>query len=199
MRALDAGDSIKAVTHRVVDNEAYSENSGQIVVSVAAGDINGRWREWRCWRLPMSSTSRHRILTSRCHRSRVLSLQTGTTALYAVYSDGAQHGSGPGSPPSGHPNVNAYLPGWPASIATLAIDLLPVVGEGPDGAPVIANVNGGNDLEVGIFGTAGPGVHSELGRRLRSTARLSGRDRTLLMDAPGGGRQLARTSRPSPR
>ena len=39
---LDAGDSIRAVTHRVVDNDgADNENSGQIVVSVATGDING--------------------------------------------------------------------------------------------------------------------------------------------------------------
>jgi hypothetical protein len=116
----------------------------------------------------------------------------GNDRLYALFTDGSLHGSGP-SNPNKHPNDNAYRPGWPAKIASLTLELLPVVGNGPDGAPVIGNVNGGADLEVGIFATTGPGyVLNSNGDSIYGQD-AQGRDRTLLVDAPGGGANSADT------
>ena len=72
-------------------------------------------------------------------------------------------------------------------IATLTLELLPVVGDGPDGPPVLANVNGGNDLETGVFGTAGPAyILGQNGTSIYGKD-AQGRDRTLLVDAAGAG------------
>ena len=170
---LDSSDSIKVVTHRVVDDDsADTENSGQIVVSVAVGDINGDSTQE-----VLAAANEQYVETPNTDEALPsitgFVLQNGNNRLYAVYADGANHDSGPGSPPSGHPNLNAYLPGWPASIATLAIDLLPVVGEGPDGAPVIANVNGGTDLKLASLARRGQPTSSTL-QAIPSTGKLAG-------------------------
>ncbi len=181
---LDASDFVRAVTHRVIDNEE-SNDSGQIVVSVATGDINGDGA------LEVLAAANEQYVETPNTDEPLPSvtgfvLENGNNRIYALYRDGANHGAGPGSPASGHPNLNAYVTGWPTAIATLAIELLPVVGEGPDGAPIIANVNGGTDLEVGIYGTAGPAyILNSLGNSIYG--QTSGRDNVLLMDAPGGG------------
>ena len=110
----------------------------------------------------------------------------GNDRVYAIYGDGSLHGAGP-SNPSKHPNDNAYRPGWPVRLATLTLELLPVVGDGPDGAPVLANVNGGSDLETGIFATTGPAyILGPDGNSIYGQD-AKGRDRTLLVDALGGG------------
>ncbi|MCU1586792.1 MAG: Thermophilic serine proteinase, partial [Frankiales bacterium] len=80
----------------------------------------------------------------------------GNDRLYAVQADGSLHGKGPGKPANGFPNANAFLPGWPIKLATLALELLPVVGDGPTGAAVIGDLNGTGSLQVVDFGTAGP-------------------------------------------
>ena len=47
------------------------------------------------------------------------------------------------------------LPGWPVHIGILAANLLPWI-EGVPGSPVLADVDGDGQLEVGIFGVVGP-------------------------------------------
>jgi hypothetical protein len=80
----------------------------------------------------------------------------GNDRLYAIQADGAAHGKGPGKPANGFPNANAFLPGWPVKLSTLALELLPVVGDGPTGAAVIGDLDGTGTLQVLDFGTAGP-------------------------------------------
>jgi hypothetical protein len=68
--------------------------------------------------------------------------------MYALHADGEAHAGG-----------NAVLSGWPAKIGLLQAEVLPVVGEGITGAPVIAPVNcpnGGAGPAVGTLGNAGP-------------------------------------------
>jgi len=83
-------------------------------------------------------------------------LSGGNDRLYAIYRDGSAHGSGPGHPANGFPNANAFVKGWPAKLSTEFLELLPVVGDGPTGSAVIGNLDGGKDLEIADYGTAGP-------------------------------------------
>jgi hypothetical protein len=53
------------------------------------------------------------------------------TRLYAIQPNGMRHSGGP------------FLPGWPAKMAIVNAELLPVVGEGVTGYPVIGNVGCG--------------------------------------------------------
>ena len=110
----------------------------------------------------------------------------GNNRLYVVHPDGALHDGGP---PAGgnHPNPNAYRSGWPARVGSLVLELLPIVGSGPDGSPVLGDVNGGGDLEIGIFGTAGPAYILNAAGDSIYGKDSQGRDLTLLVDAPGAG------------
>jgi hypothetical protein len=68
--------------------------------------------------------------------------------IYAIQGDGNQH-------PGGDP----FVPGWPAKVGLLQAELLPIVGEGITGAPVIGPVtcaNGGAGNTVGVIGNGGP-------------------------------------------
>jgi hypothetical protein len=60
-------------------------------------------------------------------------IDPANTRLYAIYSDGDAHQG----------DADAFLPGWPAKMAILLKGLLPVVGEGVTGYPVIADVDCG--------------------------------------------------------
>jgi hypothetical protein len=112
-------------------------------------------------------------------------LSPGNQRVYALHADGAAAGGGPGRPANGHPNPNAYLPGWPVRISSATLELLPVVGNGPTGAPVLGDVVRGGGLEVAAAGTAGP-VHVVDGKGQSVYGKASdGRDRTLLTGAVG--------------
>lgn len=78
----------------------------------------------------------------------------GNSRLYVIDARGT--GAGP-STTDNHPNEQAFLPGWPARIAILAARILPYVGEGADGAPTLADVDGNGDLEIGVATVIGPG------------------------------------------
>ena len=114
-------------------------------------------------------------------------LTPGNQRLYALHRTGATAGTGPGSPANGHPNANAYLPGWPTKLSTATLELLPVVGNGPTGSPVIGDVVPGGGLEVAAFGTVGP-VHVVNGAGESVYGQSpDGRDRTLLTEGVGSG------------
>ena len=66
-------------------------------------------------------------------------LTTGNTRVYAVYPDGTAH---PGTSRVAGLGDNAIVPGWPVKIADLDLELLPDVGSGSDGSPIVATVNG---------------------------------------------------------
>jgi hypothetical protein len=112
----------------------------------------------------------------------------GNERLYVLYHDGAAHPHAPGVPDNKiHPNEEAYLPGWPVRIATVALELLPVVGDGPSGSPVLGNVDGGNDLEIGEHAVAGPAYILDKNGNSIYGKTDDGRDRTLLTEGLGGG------------
>jgi len=77
-------------------------------------------------------------------------LAGGNRRAYAVYSQGAGHGLQAGTVASGIP-ANAYLPGWPASLAALDTGFVQ-----QDGPAAIGDVDGDNAAEIGISAFAGP-------------------------------------------
>ena len=191
---LGASDSIDPVTHRLRENDAADRfNGAKVIMSPAVGDIDGDGTVDVI--ATVNEQYREPVNTDDSAVPNVLAAtgsDAGNNRIYALFPDGSLHGSGP-SNPAKHPNDNAYKPGWPARIGSLTLELLPVVGDGPDGAPVLANVNGGNDLEVGILGTAGPAyILNSAGDSIYGKD-PSGNDRTLLIDAPGAGANSADT------
>src|SRR4029077_18157547 len=65
--------------------------------------------------------------------------------LHAIPARGNDDPLGAGNP------SGPELPGWPVRIGVLAPELLPWI-EGVPGSPVLADVDGDGQLEVGIFG-----------------------------------------------
>src|SRR5207247_689902 len=71
-------------------------------------------------------------------------LSPANSRVYAIHEDGNNHAGG------------AFLPGWPVKIGILSKELLPVVGEGINASPALADVDGNGRLEIGVFAYAGP-------------------------------------------
>lgn len=116
-------------------------------------------------------------------------VKCGNDRLYAIGPEGrARTGGDTPDPATGHPNADDFLPGWPAKIGTATLELLPVVGNGPDGSPILGDVDTANEgLEVGIFGTAGPGYILKRDGVSLYGKDADGRDRVLLTNAHGAG------------
>ncbi len=79
-------------------------------------------------------------------------LEFANTRLFALKPDGE-----PGGPSVGGPSP--FVTGWPKKLAFINKELLPVVGEGVTGSPVIASVTcpfGGGGPKVGASSAAGP-------------------------------------------
>ncbi len=114
-------------------------------------------------------------------------VQCGNQRLYAMSGEGRNRVTGEPHA-TGHPNADDYVPGWPARVGSLLLELLPVVGNGPDGSPILGQVNTANPgLEVGIYGTAGPGYILRRDGRSLYGKNPDGQDRVLLTDALGPG------------
>ncbi len=90
-------------------------------------------------------------------------LNTANSRLYAIHSDGGAHHGGP------------FLPGWPAKIGIVDAELLPDVGEGITGYPVIGDTScagGPSGPKIGamanngaayVFGTNGASCYGRSG------------------------------------
>ncbi|MGH2982356.1 MAG: FG-GAP repeat domain-containing protein, partial [Solirubrobacterales bacterium] len=105
------------------------------------------------------------ICGSPCDAIPDVPISPANTRLYALHGDGAVHGDGP----PGY--ENAILPGWPAKLGILNSELLPVVGEGVSGSPVVAKAScggagsGGGGAKVGALANNGEAyVFDVLGR-----------------------------------
>ena len=72
-------------------------------------------------------------------------IKPANTRLYAIQANGERHSGGP------------FLPGWPAKLAIVNAELLPVVGEGMTGYPVIGKVScgGGGGPKIGAMSNNG--------------------------------------------
>jgi len=80
----------------------------------------------------------------------------GNTRTYLLWGDGTNHAAASGHPVVPNLGNNAYAPGWPVKIAMIETELLPDVGSGSDGAPVLGDVDGDGTLEVATASIGGP-------------------------------------------
>jgi hypothetical protein len=92
-------------------------------------------------------------------------LNFGNSRVYAIKAGGdssvpSSSGTGGFSCASSHCASSAFRAGWPAKIGLIDAGLLPDVGEGINGAPVVAPVTcpeGGEGLKIAVTPDAGPG------------------------------------------
>ena len=153
--------SVDPVTHAVTfDPEKLGDplNQGAIVHTPAVGDITGDARpevvvgtneEYRPNTgnepaVDFQQTSSYSLVSAL--------LDPANSRLYALKAEGDTDAPGTGT--------SAFVAGWPTRIAFLLSEILPVVGEGITGAPVIGPVNcpsGGSGAKVGAISAAGPG------------------------------------------
>ncbi len=94
---------------------------------------------------PVNISPANSLLTSVIGKAGVLKFANGR--VYAVAWNGNR---------SGHP----FLPGWPHKVGIIDAGLLPDVGEGVNGSPVIAPLrcpSGGSGMKIAVTPDAGPG------------------------------------------
>src|SRR5205814_469232 len=80
-------------------------------------------------------------------------LKLVNSRLYAIKPTGD-----PGGPAD--TGTGAFVTGWPVKVGSVFEELLPVVGEGVTGSPIVGDVNcpnGGSGPKVGALADAGPG------------------------------------------
>jgi len=111
---------------------------------------------------------------------------TGNTRAYLLHHDGTAHPASAAAASSAHPDDQAYVNGWPVPIAMLALELLPYVGEGSNGQPVMADVDGDGTLEIGTASIASPPYLLEPDGA-SSFGEQDGRYRTAATTGPGVG------------
>ncbi|MDQ1747319.1 MAG: hypothetical protein QOD07_1582 [Frankiaceae bacterium] len=78
----------------------------------------------------------------------------GNTRTYALWADGTRH---PGTEKVPGLGDNAYLAGWPASIGMVEAEVLPDVGAGSNGSPVVGHVIAGSSTpQIATASVGGP-------------------------------------------
>ncbi len=196
-------DSIDPSTHRVSFSAAAgpSLQQGPIVDTPAVGDIAGDSRpeilvgtneEYAVnegnegdWAVAASSAPSLNAL------SPVGLLSYANGRLYAIKPDGD-----PDAPASG---TSPFVSGWPRPIGIALSELLPLVGEGINGSPVIAKLtcqSGGGGPKVGTMPAAGP-AYVLNADGTSCFGEESGKPKTLASDTAQGGGQIDRPVLPA--
>ncbi len=80
----------------------------------------------------------------------------GNTRTYLLHHDGSAHPPSAATDATPNPDDQAYVAGWPVPVAMLTLELLPYVGEGSNGTPVMADTDDDGSLEIGTASIASP-------------------------------------------
>ena len=169
------------VFRNVAPNPGLSEDQGKIVDTPAVASIDGskhpsiivgsneEYGAGTGDEGGVNISPTNSLLTSVFGRSGLLKMANGR--VYAIRFDGGR---------SGHP----FLPGWPVKIGIIDAGLLPDVGEGINGSPVVAPLRcpiGGIGEKIAVTPDAGPAyVLNPDGSSCYG--RLGGADNTLETD-----------------
>ncbi len=114
----------------------------------------------------------------------------GNTRAYAISPDGTRAGNPVADP--AQPDAAAYLPGWPAKVGMISLEVLPTLGGGVAVRPVVGDVNAAHlGPEVVVAGAVGPVyVFDAHGRSV--FGQVAGRDLPLAWSGGLGGEGNAR-------
>ena len=170
------------ITFKNVDpNPGLDEDQGKIIDTPAVADINhdghpeiivGSNEEYPVNtgdEGPINISPTNSLLTSTLGKAGLFSEANGR--VYAIKHDGTRSGS-------------PFLPGWPVKIGIIDAGLLPDVGEGINGSPVVAPVrcpSGGPGMKIGVTPDAGP-AYILNGNGSSCYGQTSGEDNTLQTD-----------------
>ena len=152
LRDPDKVASIDPVSHRVTFKPGRVFYGRQVLAGVTLGDITGDG-DIEVLANVNEEYEEQPNFTPRDPSMLAVSALTGNanTRTYAIWSDGTNH---PGTPKNSVLQDNAYVPGWPVKIGYLTPELLPDVGAGSDGAPVIGEIDG--KTVIATASVAGP-------------------------------------------
>ncbi len=114
-------------------------------------------------------------------------LRSANASVFAIYPDGTLHAEAPTAPPPPTgTDPQAFLPGWPVSVADLDPGLLPLVGDGVTGSPALADVSGDGKLDVGVMSSAGPAyVLNPTGTSALGNSTTTGEPNVMATGTPG--------------
>ena len=120
-------------------------------------------------------------------------LSPANSRLYVIKSTG----TAPGDPLTG---TSAFAPGWPTKVSKVLEELLPVVGEGITGYPIVATLtcpSGGAGPKIGVVPDGGPGyIFNPDGSSCYGTG-SGGKDNALQSDVGTGAQQYDHISFPA--
>jgi hypothetical protein len=139
---VDANPGLHEDQGKLIDTPAVAEVGGKPVIFVGSNEeypVNTGDEG------PINVSPTNAFLSSPLAKLAGLPLANGR--LYAVAADGARAPGGP------------FLPGWPVKIGIFDSGLLPDVGEGINGSPVVAPLtcpSGGSGMKVAVTPDAGP-------------------------------------------
>ncbi len=172
------------ITFKNVDSSpGLDEDQGKIIDTPAVADINGDGHPeiivGTNEEYPVNTgdegainiSPTNALLTSALGKAGLFSEANGR--VYAIKHNGTASGS-------------PFLPGWPVKIGIIDAGLLPDVGEGINGSPVIAPIrcpSGGAGMKVGVTPDAGP-AYILNANGSSCYGQTSGEDNTLQTDFP---------------
>ena len=140
------GDGIKAIFGRkVITSPTVADLDGDGAPEVVA-NVNEAYEEAPNWSSARTPTLQPLALVN----------EPGNTRTYVLHRDGTNHTKSAAQLASPHPDDQAYVAGWPARVGMAVLELLPYVGEGSDGSPVVADLDGDGTQEVLTASIAGP-------------------------------------------
>jgi hypothetical protein len=139
--------SVDPVSHRMTFKPGANAQYGrQVIATPTIADINGDGVPEVIANVDEEYKEAPNVSAARTPTfAGISTLLGGNTRIYAIQHDGTKHA---GTQTVANLGDNAYVKGWPVPIAMLQTELLPDVGSGSDGPPVVADVDGDGKPEI---------------------------------------------------
>jgi hypothetical protein len=150
-------DSVDPVSHRITfKTDAKPFYGRQVITTPTIADINGDGRPEVLTNVDeeYAETPNYSIRTPTADLvGQSGAIQGGNTRTYALWADGTSH---PGTAKVAGLGDNAYVPGWPVKIGMVETEVLPDVGSGSNGSPVVGRMTPGAAPQIVTASVASP-------------------------------------------